>query len=64
MSDQPAKSSMSPLAFWGIVAALIIPVVGWVIAVILFARSEIGPALAVLVASGIGVVLFLAVSGG
>jgi hypothetical protein len=55
---------LSPLAFWGIILAFIFPIGGAIIAIILFARSQIGPALAVLVACGVGMVVFLALAGG
>jgi hypothetical protein len=50
----------TPLMGWGMVAGLLLPIVGVVIAIVLLARDEIGPGLAVLVTSGLGFVLALA----
>lgn len=58
------KSQVSPLAFWGIVAGLLLPILGVVIAIILFVRSEVGPGIGVLVASGLGFVIAAAYLAG
>lgn len=52
------------LAFWGILLGLVFPIGGALCAIVLFARSQIGPALAVLTACAVGAVVFLAVAGG
>ncbi len=54
----------SSLAIWGIVAGLLLPIVGVVIAIVLFVRNEIGPGLAALLASGLGFVIASAYLGG
>jgi uncharacterized membrane protein YeaQ/YmgE (transglycosylase-associated protein family) len=45
---------------WGIIAALLLPIVGAVIGIVLLARDEIGPGLAVLVTCVLGTVLAVA----
>ena len=58
-SDRLERSG-SPLMGWGIAAGLLLPIIGVVIAIVLLARDEIGPGLAVLVTSGLGFLLALA----
>jgi hypothetical protein len=57
-------SSAPPLAAWGILAGLLLPIVGVVIAIVLFVRNEIGPGLAALLASGLGFAIAIAYLGG
>lgn len=58
-----AHKEGSTLVAWGFIAALLMPIIGAVIAIVLLARNQIGPGLAVLVASGLGFVIALAILG-
>lgn len=55
------QGGASTLAVWGIIAALLMPIIGVIIAIVLFVRNEVGPGLAALVASGLGFVIALAI---
>jgi hypothetical protein len=61
----PGKQS-NALLWGGIVAALLIPPLGWLIAIVLFAKSRSGPAIAVILTSFVGMLLgfMLLVSAG
>lgn len=47
---------------WGIVGGLLVPIVGFVIAIVLFGRGRVGPGLATLSASVLGMVIYLAIT--
>ncbi len=55
---------LSTLAVVGLVLALLFPVGGVVVAVMLLMRHEVGPGLGVLLACGVGAVIFVALAGG
>lgn len=48
------------LTGWGIAAGLLMPAIGFVIAIVLLARGAVGPGLAVLLCCCVGMVLALA----
>jgi hypothetical protein len=52
------ETRVQTLAIWGIIAGLLLPIVGVVIAIVLFVRNEIGPGIAALLASGLGVFFY------
>lgn len=54
----------SALETWGVVGGLLVPIVGVVIAIVLFSRNRVGPGLAALSASVLGAVIFLALTHG
>jgi hypothetical protein len=60
--DRLARSGSSLMA-WGIAAGLLLPIVGVVIGIVLLARDEIGPGLAVLVTCALGTVLAVTMLG-
>lgn len=45
---------------WGFVAAILVPIVGVVIAIVLLVRNQVGPGLAVLLTCFLGFALALA----
>lgn len=51
----PSDTGTSPLAIWGIIGGLLMPIIGLVIALILLARGQVGPGLAAILASCLGV---------
>lgn len=54
----------STLAVFGILAGLVLPIAGLGFALVLFVRGQAGEGLAVLCASAIGAVIYLAAAGG
>ncbi len=63
LTREHKQGGVSALTFWGIIAGLLLPIVGAVIAIVLLARSQVGPGLAVLLTSGLGFVIALAYLG-
>lgn len=59
MSQPPAKKG-NGLVWAGVVTGLLVWPIGVIIAIVLFAKSRVGPGIAVLMVSGVGA--FLAVS--
>lgn len=57
--DRPRSSLLA----WGIITGVLLPIIGVVIAIVLLARNQVGPGLAVLVTSGLGFMLALALLG-
>lgn len=62
-TQQHKAGGLPVLAVLGIVLALVFPLGGLVCAVVLFARGEIGPGLAVVCACLVGGFAFLALNG-
>ncbi len=56
----PTEQRGSTLAVWGVIAGLLLPVVGLVIAIVLLVRGQVGPGLGVALASVLGVIAALA----
>jgi hypothetical protein len=46
--------------FWGIIVALLLPIVGVIVGIVMLARGRVGPGLAVLVATFVGFIVGLA----
>lgn len=63
MGSVEQRRRLSTLAIVGFIVAIPLPVVGAVFAVILLARGEVGPGLAVLLWSAIVAFLFVASMG-
>lgn len=54
------KQRNTRLAVWGVIAGLLLPIVGLVIAIVLFVRGQVGPGLGVCLASFLGLIAGLA----
>lgn len=48
------------LAVWGVIAGLLLPMIGLVIAIVLLVRGQVGPGLGVALASFLGLIAALA----
>jgi hypothetical protein len=60
--DHPAgdEPGGSRLAMWGVIAGLLLPIVGLVIAIVLLVRGQVGPGLGVTLASFVGMIAAVA----
>ena len=53
-------STGNTLAVWGVIAGLLMPIIGLVIAIVLLVRGQVGPGLGVVLASFLGMIGALA----
>jgi len=59
-TPRPDDEGGFSLPVWGVIAGLLLPIVGFVIAIVLLLRGQVGPGLGVVLASCLG--LFAAVA--
>lgn len=58
---EPTVEHAPRLTWWAAAAAFLLPIAGIVIAIVLLARSEVGPGLAALLLSFLGMIAALAI---